>query len=271
MPSEGRLVIDAFPFFNELAMLEYRLNLLEDVVDYHVLVESDKTHAGNEKPLFFSKHKSLFEKFGHKIIHVIVRDVPSGRDSWTRENFQRDSIVSGLKRIPNLKDSDIVIVSDVDEIPNPLTISKLKEEGLVGFHRLAQDLYYFEATEDRYQFRWTHALVSDAKTAIECAGLSKERVYGSYAEIDDGGWHFSYFLTKDLVVNKIKQFAHRENYIQNFAREHLVERAMRGEIGMFERPMTKGKPSFALPPGTKELLDRVYELEPLVSRHNVRS
>ena len=37
---------DCFTFFNELDLLKIRLELLEDVVDYHVIVESNLTHSG---------------------------------------------------------------------------------------------------------------------------------------------------------------------------------------------------------------------------------
>lgn len=267
MTSRGRLVIDAFQFFNELAMLEYRLNILDDIVDYHILIESNKTHAGSEKPLFFKENKGIFEKFKHKIIHIIADDMPIGDDTWARENYQRDVIPVGLRAVPGIHPSDIVIVSDVDEIPNPITIAKLKQDGVAGFRRLVQDLYYFEASESRYQSRWTHAIVSDAETAMSCKSLSKERVYGTHGEIDDGGWHFSYFLPEDLVLTKLKSFAHQENSIQSFANEGHIGQVMLGNTEMFGRARSRGKPSFSLPPGTKELTKRIYELAPLVSDH----
>ena len=69
-------IIDCFIFYNELDMLTYRLNILNDVVDYFVLVESNHTFVGKEKPLFYNENKHLFEKFNHKIIHIIVNDFP---------------------------------------------------------------------------------------------------------------------------------------------------------------------------------------------------
>ena len=67
-------IIDCFTFYNELDLLTYRLNILNDVVDYFVLVEATHTHIGKEKPLFYQENKHLFEKFNDKIIHVVVDD-----------------------------------------------------------------------------------------------------------------------------------------------------------------------------------------------------
>ena len=46
-------IFDSFIFFNELELLEMRLNILGDVVDKFVLTESPFTVSGNEKPLYY--------------------------------------------------------------------------------------------------------------------------------------------------------------------------------------------------------------------------
>jgi beta-1,4-mannosyl-glycoprotein beta-1,4-N-acetylglucosaminyltransferase len=46
-------IYDCFPFFNELDILEIRLNELYDVVDYFVLVESRCSFSNNPKLLFY--------------------------------------------------------------------------------------------------------------------------------------------------------------------------------------------------------------------------
>ena len=55
-------VFDAFPFFNELEMLEIRLNVLDDVVDRFVLVESTLTFSGRPKPLWYADHRARFAR-----------------------------------------------------------------------------------------------------------------------------------------------------------------------------------------------------------------
>jgi hypothetical protein len=260
-----RLVVDCFPFFNELAMLEYRLELLKDVVDYHVIIEATRTHKGNPKPLFFNANERLFEKHASRLIHIVIDDMPDSENPWVRENHQRDAGVSrGLKKVPGLENSDIVVVSDIDELPNPATVQKLREEGLTGFARLRQDLYYFEASRRGFQTSsWTHSFVGDAGTVSKCMRLSLARTDGTFPIIDDGGWHFSYFFPTELVLKKLEEFSHQENAIQRFATKEHVDRAIGGETTLFERERTRESPRFLLPPGTKELSKRILELAPL--------
>ena len=69
-------IYDSFLFFNELDILEIRLNTLYDVVDHFILVESSVTHQGVSKPFIFDENKERFAKFLDKIIHIKVTDTP---------------------------------------------------------------------------------------------------------------------------------------------------------------------------------------------------
>ena len=72
----SKKIIDCFTFYNEMDLLNYRLNILYNVVDYFIIVESTHTYVGKEKKLFYNDNKHLFEKFNDKIIHIIVDDFP---------------------------------------------------------------------------------------------------------------------------------------------------------------------------------------------------
>lgn len=123
-------VFDAFPFFNELEMLEVRLNELGGVVDVFVLAEATHTHTGRPKELLFARHKheARFAPFLPRIQHVIVRDLPidpTNTNAWDREHFQRDALVRGLREA-GAKHTDIVILGDLDEIPRPELVRQVK-------------------------------------------------------------------------------------------------------------------------------------------------
>jgi hypothetical protein len=119
-------VIDCFIFYNELDMLEFRLNDLNDLVDYFVLVECIKTHSNNDKELYFENNKTRFSKFLDKIIHIIVKDnIPQTSNSMDRENYQRNCIDEGIKKL-SLNNDDIIIIADLDEIPDTKTVLNLK-------------------------------------------------------------------------------------------------------------------------------------------------
>lgn len=118
-------VYDCFMFFNELDILELRLNILNDKVDYFVLAEATTTHSGEKKELFFGKNKERFNKFKDKIIHVVVDDMPKiiNGDRWPQDTFQRNAVIRGLK---DCKDDDIIMISDLDEIPNLENFDQIK-------------------------------------------------------------------------------------------------------------------------------------------------
>lgn len=117
------MIFDCFTFFNELDILEVRLNELYNVVDRFVLVEATETFQGNPKPLYFSENRGRFKAFADKITHIVVefpaRDLRGHvstspmDENWAREHYQRDQIARGLV---DATPDDLIIVSDVDEI-----------------------------------------------------------------------------------------------------------------------------------------------------------
>ena len=111
-------VIDVFPFFNELDLLEIRLNSLDPYVDCFILSEATKTFSGLDKPLYYQENKERFKKFSDKIIHNIVEDnTPQELHPYERDIFQKNSIKEIV--LKNVSDDDAIIWSDIDEVPNP--------------------------------------------------------------------------------------------------------------------------------------------------------
>ena len=119
-------VYDCFTFYNELELLELRLNSLWDMVDYFVLVESDKTYNNKAKPFYFEQHKSDFEKFLPKIKHIKIHpDIPyAGVGDWSLENNQRNSIAKGLQ---DAEPDDLIFISDLDEFPAVDILQRINE------------------------------------------------------------------------------------------------------------------------------------------------
>lgn len=122
-------IFDCFTFFNEVELLELRLKLLSPYVDYFILVEANVTHRGKIKPLVYKLNEDKFLKYKNQIIYVNLNlDVRNTHpNDWYIENLQRDSILRGLEKC---NDNDLVIVSDLDEIPNPLILKQIKENNL---------------------------------------------------------------------------------------------------------------------------------------------
>ena len=149
--------VDAFIFYNELAMLEYRLTILDDIVDHFILVEARQTFTGTPKDLIYQSNISRFGQFIGKVTHIIV-DLPYS-DAWANEHLQRSSIGLGIEQL-GLDNSDRVIVSDVDEIPDINALLFIKSNpGIADIVALRQDLYYYNI-ETKYTDKWCLAKVA---------------------------------------------------------------------------------------------------------------
>ena len=201
------MVYDAFLFYNELELLDIRLNTLNDVVDKFVLVESTVTHTNQPKPLYYEENKHKFKKFHKKIIHIIVKDSPPVSFAWVLERFQLEATTRGLKKC---KPTDVILYGAVDEIPNPEKIAEYKNKP--GTHKafLMKLSYYFlncvaQNTDD---WRGTSMfLYKDLKKF-------KEIYFTRYIPVDvfipHGGWHFSYMGGLKRMQTKISSMAHQE-------------------------------------------------------------
>ncbi|HEU4717796.1 MAG TPA: hypothetical protein VFU15_08175 [Bacteroidia bacterium] len=252
------MIYDCFTFFNELEVLEIRLNILDPVVDKFVLVEATKNHQGKDKPLYFEENKERFAKFLPKIIHVVVRDYPPNpqNNTWVFEHHQRNCIADGLKQA---KADDIILISDLDEIPKPETVRAHKDEP--GVKILRQKMFYYfincvnesESAEGNYLWNGTVMIhFSDIRNGKiqEFRELSmrllawflkdwKRRAYWRFRLkrelknaqrdvhfIDDGGWHFSYLGGVDRIIKKLESFAHDEYNRDEFKDPKKIEEAI---------------------------------------------
>lgn len=241
-------IIDCFIFYNEIDMLTYRLNLLNNVVDYFVIVESTHTFVGKEKSLFFNENKHLFEKF-NKIIHIIVDDFPykypnvniGNNDVWNNEYFQRNSISRGIQCINDLSNSDVIIISDLDEIPDPHTLNKIKDGSIiVDINTLEMDFYYYNLNT-RIKDKWSLCKIISYKNYNELQ-LSCNNIRGSnYSKILNGGWHLSYFGDKHFIQNKIRNFSHQELNKTTYTDLEKIEERTTKSKDLYDRDITFDK------------------------------
>ena len=220
------MIYDCFSFFNELDLLEIRLNVLKDVVDKFVLVEAGETHTGKPKPLYFKENESRFAEFRDRIIYIGIEEFPEVcKTSWGRENYQRNMIAEGLK---GANDDDIVLISDLDEIPRPEKIAEYAT--LPGVKAFDQTYYAFYLNYRNVRQQWwlgtrmvsyrdfCHAFdgidvyrdeflpewVNEGTTAskIRCRKLPRSR--GGQHVIKNGGWHFTCLGGAEAVLLKMQ-------------------------------------------------------------------
>ena len=232
-------IFDCFMYFDEEVVLEVRLNVLNDFVDYFVIVESKFTHKGEQRELKF-EHKK-FEKFKDKIIYIaheeqpkeiqIINDDDSDDEKSTkyifnaiyRENSQRNLITKGLLKA---KENDIILISDVDEIPNleNINFSKINKKIIL----FKQNMFYYKFNLYLPNFIWTGTKACRKKNFINPQWLRniKDRKYSflrfdtwfskskykSIEYIANGGWHFTNIKNASEIEYKLKSYLHHREF-----------------------------------------------------------
>jgi len=207
-----------------------------------VIVESTHTFIGKEKKLFFKENKQQFEEFSNKIIHIIVDDFPYKSEEsiipnnvWLNEYFQRNAISRGINEINNLSDSDVLIISDLDEIPDPYTLNNIKEARIaVDIQILEMDFYYYNLN-NKIKDKWSLCKIISYKKYnklnITCSDI---RNYNC-SKIINGGWHLSYFGDKYFIQNKIKNFSHQELNTAIYTDLDNIEEKIKNNCDLYNR------------------------------------
>ena len=253
-------VFDSFIFFNELDLLELRLNILNDVVDYFVLTESPWTVSGNPKPLYYQENKDRFEKFNHKIIHNITKEIPNDYSDYIEKRkyhtpmgerdlngtpymdipirfqraiFNRDSSIYGAVNF-GIEDDDIILTSDADEIINPLVLEDLSWFNPNNHYVCLQRAFYYKLNY-LYQENWMGTRISTFKLLSNYSVDLLRNMHRDAYRIEDSGWHWSFFGDADNFKLKIASYEHTENNIESNT-SNAEERIENG-IDPFGRPI----------------------------------
>lgn len=231
-------IYDCFLFFNELDLLQIRLEVLYPYVDYFIISECDSTFSGLEKPFYFEDNKHLFEKYSDKIIHIknfdtqYYKDVKNTHDGkkkiifdeilnwynsnnsdwksyshWCLEVLHREYVKLAMD---SCEDDDIIIFSDLDEIPNPQIIQKLKTNfDLEENYVLLQNFFYFYVNV-LSQTNWFGPVITKFKHLKSKSLNDLRNDRENFKKIFDGGWHLSFMGGKERVMTKIKSWGHQE-------------------------------------------------------------
>jgi len=207
---ENIKVLDAVLMSNELDLLEVRLNELDSVVDYFLIVESNATFTGLPKETFFANNKERFAKFEHKIVYHYLpgHALRPGQSPWDVEAHTRVTMTMLVKsHITNFSPGtkSLVLMSDLDEIPARHTVDLLKNCDFgASIHLQLRDYLY--------SFEWYIGLTSWRASAQIWNQDSYYRHSKSGERIlADAGWHCSYcFRTIPEYALKMKGFSHAD-------------------------------------------------------------
>ncbi|MCH5255778.1 MAG: glycosyl transferase GT17 family protein [Lachnospiraceae bacterium] len=245
------MIYDCIPFFNELDILKLRMHILAPYVDKFVIEEAAVTFSGEPKSMIFAENRQMFNEFESKILYVPVTDNPPElTTTHERDKYQKNHLI---KALGNCSPDDIIIFSDVDEIPNPKVLKEIIENfDADKVYHLAQRMFYcflnmeeisgkllsitgdFPGVENK---QWLGSKVC-------CFGkLPKEGIVylrevstsdPSSVRVSEGGWHFGYMggngekNAARRISEKVQAAAHQEYNESKYLKE-AVDRILCGE------------------------------------------
>ena len=253
-------------YFDEDVILDLRLNILNPFIDYFVIVESTFNHKGEKRKLKFDINK--YKKFENKIIYLIFDEEPSGIEkvfdtdnegevsrklilnAASRENGQRNFISKGLERA---NEKDLIIISDVDEIPNleKINWNTLKDQ-IVLFK---QDMFYYKlnlrlpdmiwsgskACRKKYlkSPQWLRNVKDKKYSFFRLDTLFSEKKYINIKFINNGGWHFSNIKTAAEIEYKLKSYLHHREFDLNPMSESEIEDIIKNKQAIYDLKVDK--------------------------------
>ena len=259
-------IYDCFMYFDEDVILDLRLNILNPFIDYFVIVESTFNHKGEKRKLKFDINK--YKKFENKIIYLIFDKEPSSIEkvfdtdnegevsrklilnAASRENGQRNFISKGLERA---NEKDLILISDVDEIPNleKINWNNLKDQ-IVLFK---QDMFYYKlnlrlpdliwsgskACRKKYlkSPQWLRNVKDKKYSFFRLDTLFSEKKYINIKFINNGGWHFSNIKTAAEIEYKLKSYLHHREFDLNPMSESEIEDIIKNKQAIYDLNVDK--------------------------------
>lgn len=266
-------IYDCVPFFNEFEQLRLRIACLEDVVERFVVMEAHQTHTGKPKPLYLAESgaRDLLE---HPKVVVRAVDLPVGYSHWEREQYQREALGPVLKEL-RAAPEDLVLVSDVDEIPTVAAVQRARRFLAAAASRtllvFEQRFFYFRLNYEQVWSRklpWLGTVAARCGDAPSVNGLrtTGRNIRGRHAQnfdraarvfcLPEAGWHFSYLGGDEALDRKLASYAHQERRVQERrgvsvqglidARSSLFPRAGLEEVWAVVEPGAVGLPEAAV-------------------------
>ena len=259
-------IFDCFMYFDEEMILDIRLNTLDKYVDYFIISESNFTHSGKKRNLNFDINK--YKKFKDKIIYLIYDNEPSDveiineddhknekarkkiMNAIKRENGQRNYLQNGLK---DAESEDIILVSDVDEIPNLInTDFKNFKNKIIQFR---QDMFYYKFNLVLPKSIWTGTKGCRKKNLINPQWLRniKDRKYSIFRPdvlfskkkfsniffVENGGWHFTNIKSPKDINHKMSSYLHHIEYDENPIDVNEIENIINKKKAIYDLNLDK--------------------------------
>ena len=241
-------IIDCFMYYDEDLVLDIRLNTLNKYVSFFVICEANFNHNGTKRDFKFNIKNHL--KFKEKIIYIPLTEQPSNLkkihknenellknskildNALLRENFQRNYL---YKEIKKFNDNDLIIISDLDEIPN---LENFSYKAKITFFEQKMFFYKLNLVQKNFIWygsrackkkdlrspQWLRNIKSRKYPLWKINVLFSKNKHNNVNFIKNGGWHFSNIkLAKDIDY-KMKNYLHHLEYEESGLKIEDVEK-----------------------------------------------
>ena len=287
-------VYDCFMYYDEDLLLDIRLNVLDKYVKKFVITEATYTHNGSKKKLNFNIQN--FIKFKDKIEYIIVDQQPPNikkinkndapeiseekliLNGMARDYYQRECLKKGLK---NLDKDDLIIISDLDEIPNleNLKINEIKNNIVI----FQQKMFYYKLNLLYDEFIWAGSKAVKYKNFVSPQWLRNikskkysfwrldvlfsKKKYSNLNYIKNGGWHFTCIRTPEDLEKKLLNFAHHYEFEQSGLKLTDLKKLIKEKRVMYDHSVDQTGYKWS----GKSILKTVNNNElPLYIRNNIK-
>jgi len=250
------MLIDAFIFFNEKELVELRIRYLNSIVDYFIVIEANITHQGKKKDWNFPNIlKTNLKEFSNKIQYHQINIDPNkikneeswiladikGDDAWRIENFQRNFIKTACKKF---SDKDILIISDLDEIPskNKLEFILSSDFKQIAPVALEQHLFHLDCNYRRIEM-YRGSIITTMRISNVHSPQNLRNLRNRISHFSDSGWAFSSFGGAEAVKKKFEAFTHKEYNNEKFTNPEHVANCQKTGADLFYRNIESKKVS----------------------------
>ena len=248
------MLVDAFLYFDEKELVELRIKYLNDLVDHFIVVEADVTHQGKKKewnfePLLKNNLKNFSQKIHYHKLKIDMNEADSERGwiyekvkggrSWKIENMQRNYIKEACK---DFAAKDIIIMSDLDEIPSKEKIKFIKSCDFQFIAPVAFEHFLFHLDCNHLNLeKWLGSIAVTKEIFDKSKPQELRNNRYKISQFVRSGWSFSSFGGLNRVREKFEAFAHEEYNKEEFKNdEHLIKCMENGE-DVFKRNTKKQK------------------------------
>ena len=248
------MLIDSFLFHNETELAELRIKYLEKLVDYFVVIEADITHQGKKKLWNFPKIlETRLKEYSKKIQYHQVNIDPEkikneeswiidnvkGDDAWRIENFQRNYIKTACKKF---SDKDILIISDVDEIPSKPKLEFIKTCDFRKIAPIAFEQYLFHIDCNFLKLEsWRGSIVTTLQICNAYSPHQLRRSRNRISHFTESGWSFSSFGGPSRIKEKLESIAHKEFNNDKFKNLNHIINCQKTGADLFHRKIQTKK------------------------------